>query len=106
MVAFFMGKKGWWNIDYQNKKWKKLRAKVLRRDEYICRECKRYGKTTEATTVHHVKPATKHPELIYNMDNLYSCCANCHNSFHDRNTDELTAKGMQLVERIYKSPPP
>ena len=49
-------------------KWKKIRAKVLRRDEYLCRECKRYGKTTLANTVHHIKPASKYPELRFNIN--------------------------------------
>ena len=93
-------------MDYKSMKWKKIRAKVLRRDEYLCRECKRYGKTTLATTVHHIKPASKYPEIRFNINNLYSCCANCHNTFHDRNTDGLTDKGLQLVERIYKNSPP
>ena len=38
---------------YKSKKWKTKRQSILRRDEYLCRECKRYGKTTPATTVHH-----------------------------------------------------
>lgn len=87
-------------MDYQCVKWKKIRGKILRRDEYLCRECRRYGKTKEATTVHHIKPASKYPELKFNINNLYSCCESCHNSFHNRNTDELTDKGLQLVDRI------
>lgn len=89
-------------MNYKDKRWKKKRAIILKRDEYLCRECKRYGKTTEATTVHHVKPAGDYPELRYDSNNLYSCCSSCHDSFHDRNTNELTDKGLKLVERIYK----
>ena len=89
-------------LNYKDKKWKNTRERTLRRDGYICRECLRFGKTVEATTVHHVKPAAQNPELKYDSKNLYSCCANCHNTFHDRSSDELTDKGLQLVQRIYK----
>lgn len=88
-------------MNYKDTKWIKKRAKILRRDEYECRECRRYGKATQATTVHHVKPADDNPELRYDSDNLYSCCNNCHNSFHDRNTNQLTVKGMNVIKRIY-----
>lgn len=89
-------------MNYKDKRWIRKRERILRRDEYECRECKRYGKTTLATTVHHVKPVEKHPELWLDSKNLYSCCSKCHNSFHDRVTNELTDKGQELVDRIYK----
>lgn len=41
---------------YKKKTWIRKREKILKRDEYLCRECKRYGKTTQATTVHHIIP--------------------------------------------------
>lgn len=93
-------------MNYKDTRWVKKRARILRRDGYECRECKRYGKTTQATTVHHVKPADDYPELRYESSNLYSCCSKCHNTFHDRDSDELTQKGVELVERIYKTYPP
>ena len=96
------GEDGRVTLNYKDKKWKNTRERTLRRDGYICRECLRFGKTVEATTVHHVKPAAQNPELKYDSKNLYSCCANCHNTFHDRSSDELTDKGLQLVQRIYK----
>lgn len=89
-------------MNYKDKRWKRKRKVILKRDDYLCRECKRYGKTTPATTVHHVKPVVQHPELWLDSKNLYSCCSECHNSFHDRVTNELTTKGLQLVERIYR----
>ena len=39
---------------YKNTKWKGKRERILKRDEYLFRECKRYGKSVAATTVHHV----------------------------------------------------
>ena len=88
---------------YKSKKWKTKRQSILRRDEYICRECKRYGKTTPATTVHHILPLEQRPDLKLNSQNLISLCNECHNQMHDRNTNELTEKGKQWVERVFKN---
>ena len=85
---------------YKSKRWKEKREKILRRDEYLCRECKRYGKATPATTVHHILPLEQRPDLKLNSQNLISLCNECHNQMHDRNTNELTEKGLQWVERI------
>jgi len=89
---------------YKNRKWKYKRAKVLRRDEYLCRECKRYGRTTAATTVHHVIPIEERPELALVSRNLISLCDSCHNAMHDRDTGALTVKGMSWVERMQVAP--
>jgi 5-methylcytosine-specific restriction protein A len=85
---------------YKTSKWKKKRENVLRRDEYLCRQCKRYGKNTQATTVHHVQQLETHPELRLDSNNLLSVCHICHNTFHDRVTNELTSKGIEWVERV------
>ncbi len=86
-------------MNYKDMRWIKKRARILRRDNYECRECKRYGKTTLANTVHHIMPTEHYPELWLDSNNLYSCCSPCHNTFHDRVTNELTDKGLQLVKR-------
>ena len=93
---------------YKDKRWIRKRKLILKRDSYLCRECKRYGKTTPADTVHHIKPLHLHPELWLENKNLYSCCSSCHNTFHYRDTRELTDKGLKLVKRIFgeeQSPP-
>lgn len=76
---------------------------MLRCDEYMCRECRRYGKTTAATTVHHVWPREQYPERAYDSSNLLSLCAACHNAMHDRDSRELTAKGIEWRERLQDS---
>ncbi|GAA2715913.1 HNH endonuclease [Aeromicrobium ponti] len=88
------------NPFYRSIKWKSKREKILRRDEYLCRECKRYGKSTTATVIHHVFPLEHFPQYSMKSSNLYSCCNTCHNSFHDRDSHELTEKGKQLLERL------
>ena len=42
---------------YADKRWPPLRARILRRDDYLCQQCLRYGKHRAATTVHHCFPA-------------------------------------------------
>ena len=65
-----------------SKAWKKKRARILRRDKYQCQYCKRYGKRTEATDVHHIKHYSDFPELGLVDSNLISLCHACHNKQH------------------------
>jgi|SRR5690625_1940848 len=91
---------------YKTKRWRKKREVILRRDEYRCRECRRYGKTTEATTVHHIYPLEDYPQYKLTDDNLISLCNKCHEAMHDRYTGKLTSLGMAWKRRtkIKKSP--
>lgn len=85
---------------YKSSQWVRKRERILRRDSYLCRECKRYGKTTQANTVHHIYPLGKYPEYRLATWNLLSVCLSCHGEFHDRVTDELTDKGLRWKERV------
>ena len=69
-------------FDYKDIKWRKKRAAILRRDGYLCQMCKRYGRYTQATTVHHIQHVDEHPELAFLDDNLISVCEKCHNKLH------------------------
>ncbi len=87
---------------YKRKTWRHIRESVLTRDEYLCQECKRIGKSTPAEHVHHIFPAAERPDLIFNMDNLVSLCKCCHNAMHERGTDTLTTKGEDLKRRTVR----
>lgn len=78
---------------YKTGRWERLRARVLRRDGYRCREAARYGKVVEATTVHHVWPVEDYPEWAWEAWNLISLSTQAHNAMHDRITGELTERG-------------
>jgi len=67
---------------YKSRRWLRKRAAILRRDMYLCQECKKYGESIQATTVHHKKDLETHPELAMNDDNLVSLCTKCHNKLH------------------------
>lgn len=87
-------------MDYKSKRWMSLRARILRRDGYQCRECRRYGKAVQADTVHHVYPAALYPELSWAPWNLVSLCSDCHNAMHDRVGEQLTDAGLAWCRRV------
>ena len=87
-------------MNYHDSRWKRKRARILRRDGYMCRECKRYGKTTGADTIHHIYPVESYSSLTYVDINLLSLCGKCHNGMHNRDDDTLTAKGLEWCERV------
>lgn len=67
---------------YDSERWKQKRRNILRRDGYECQLCKRYGRHTPATEVHHIKHLEDRPELAYANKNLISLCHRCHNKQH------------------------
>lgn len=89
---------------YKTTVWKKKREMILRRDEYMCRECRRYGKTTPATTVHHIYPIEEYPQWRLESWNLISLCWACANAMHDRKTGKLTELGWEWQRRIPPHP--
>lgn len=97
------------SFDYsrKNRRWRRLREKVLRRDGYLCREARRYGMRIEAQVVHHIWPAEDYPEYAYCLWNLISLSAANHDRMHDRNTGELTDLGESWRRKtIPPSSPP
>lgn len=89
---------------YKLTKWKRKRERIFKRDKYLCQECKRYGKTTGATTVHHIIPLTwcliYNPILALASINLISLCDKCHDKMHDRTSNKLTAIGLTWVKKM------
>ena len=88
------------NSFYDTKKWLRKRANVLRRDEYRCKECLRYGTTREAEMVHHIYPLEQYPQYILTDINLLSLCDSCHGKMHDRFNNTVTKLGMYWQQKI------
>ena len=86
-------------MDYKSKRWERLRAAVLKRDNYMCQESLRYGKRVQANTVHHVFPARLYPQFQWEPWNLISLSQSVHNEMHVRDSDELTDRGLDLLRR-------
>ena len=64
----------------------------MRRDKYICQNCKRYGRTTAAEQVHHIKHVDEFPELAYTDDNLIALCNKCHQKQHPEKAKNLNRR--------------
>ena len=68
--------------------WLHLRSDVLDDDKHECQMCKRRGRYTKATHVHHVKHVRRHPELALvktlpdGARQLISLCQACHELCH------------------------
>lgn len=84
---------------YKTKRWEKKREAILRRDNYECQYFKRFGKHVEATVVHHIFPVVDYPEYAFENWNLISLSQKAHNMMHERNSDTLTAVGVELQGR-------
>ena len=67
---------------YKSARWQKKKAHILKRDGYLCVNCKRYGRQRERTHVHHIQHADERPDLWFDNDNLVSLCTACHNKMH------------------------
>jgi 5-methylcytosine-specific restriction endonuclease McrA len=58
---------------YRTPEWRRLRAGCLKA-EPLCRECRRAGRATPATTADHITPHRGDPALFFNAANLQPLC--------------------------------
>ena len=89
-------------MDYNSKRWQRLRAKILKRDNYMCQYSKRYGRRIPATMVHHIFPVEVFPEYQWCEWNLISLSNEAHNMMHDRDSHELTDIGLKLQDNLIR----
>lgn len=101
---YFMAKQDW-SWFYKTKRWIRKREVILKRDNYQCGECKRYGKVVEANTVHHILPLQERPDLKLDNGNLISLCEECHERMHNKFNDTLSKLGEEWRERILRKHP-
>ena len=86
-------------MEYGSQKWKKKREHILRLDKYKDRLETRYGRTVEATVVHHIYPADEYPEYAWCDWNLISVSMATHNRLENRATGKLTDAGISLMRK-------
>jgi len=60
--------------------YKKFRLQVLARDQWSCFYCQQ-----PATTVDHIIPISKAPDLVVSFENAVACCQSCNSSKGSRN---------------------
>ena len=87
------------SFPYGSGKWKKKRVKILRLDGYKCVVAGWFGRTEEATIVHHIYPSDEYPEYAWQGWNLISVSMATHNKLENRTTGELTNLGLWLQHR-------
>ena len=59
--------------------WRRLRARVMQRDRFLCQICQRAGRVTVATECDHIRPVAECVGTDANaMSNLQSLCHRCH----------------------------
>lgn len=67
-------------------KWKPIRDKILRRDNYTCQFCGislkqlqvKFGRRTRLLIVHHITPEHRPDNNINEAENLVTLCYSCH----------------------------
>lgn len=62
-----------------SKRWKELRKRIIKRDGGMCNRCWVSLSMIERDNlqVHHIKPRSKYPELMYDPSNLITVCKTC-----------------------------
>ena len=60
--------------------YKAFRLQVLARDQWSCFYCQQ-----PATTVDHIIPVSKAPDLVVNYENAVACCQSCNSKKGSRN---------------------
>lgn len=89
---------------YNTARWRKLRVVILKRDYYLCQECKRRGLVAKGNIVHHITEAREDLSKFWNEDNLETICQACHNAEHpDRTGGSKKQKRKQHVVKFYSN---
>lgn len=84
------------SFNYKLNRWRHKREMILRRDSYLCQRCKRFGRMTQASHVHHIYPVEDFPDIAFEGWNLTSLCNACHDLMHVRSSHQLTDEGRRL----------
>ena len=84
---------------YHSDKWKRLRRSILKRDGYQCQHARRYGRMEEGNTVHHIFPKDSYPQYATEPWNLITLSKKAHDMMHNRNGNELSQTGIELLIR-------
>jgi len=65
--------------DYSDPVYKDFRIKVLKRDKFTCKMCKKKGKRARLN-VHHIRRWSSAAALRYEVGNGITLCYSCHKS--------------------------
>lgn len=64
---------------YRTRKWRALRLRVLKRDNFLCQRClNKYGiLNSDNLEAHHIKSRVNYPELELEENNIVCVCKTC-----------------------------
>lgn len=91
------------NIFYNSYAWHKVRAEVLKLDNYECQMCKKEGRYTRGEIIHHIHHLKDCPELalsIFDDDgnrNLITVCKYHHDLEHPEHHKQFIARKKPLT---------
>lgn len=80
---------------YHDRRYKRWRTRVFRRDRWTCQECHKKGSYLE---VHHIFPKGKFPKLIFVVGNGITLCKPCHRAVTG-NELSFTQHFKDLIEK-------
>ena len=80
---------------YKTKEWAELRYKALKFNDGCCELCGRGKQEGVILHVDHIKPISKHPELMKKISNLQVLCASC--NWGKSNKDETEWRSPRLA---------
>ena len=85
-----------WYKKAVHRKWRQL---VMQRDNWLCQECKRQGRTPipQATEAHHIIPLEDRPDLALDVDNGEGLCWNCHELTKQRKQKRVPT-GVRVIK--------
>ena len=94
--------KKWAERFYKGTNWQQLRDTIMKRDGYLCQDCKARGKITPAEEVHHIIELTPNnindASITLNPDNLVSLCRECHRQRHGAKRWKVDANGNVIIK--------
>ncbi|MGL4850956.1 MAG: HNH endonuclease [Clostridium sp.] len=81
-------------------RWRRLRLKIIQRDNGCCQRClNKFGIINGSELqVHHIKPRSVYPELIYDESNLITMCKLCNVELGTREELDFEIEAKKEIE--------
>ena len=83
--------------DYNDPVYKEFRSKVLKRDKFTCKMCKKKGKRVRLN-VHHIMKWSSAASLRYDVDNGITLCSACHKEVTGKESHYISYF-LELIKR-------